>query len=147
MGIQFFDDDSQKSSQLPFVNEFVRSPGVLGNEYDVQSVTPSRKGNGLILRTDLFMIFVWKASKSCQFILDAVRHGEDDCGYPLVVQLVKPDPHYKLGLDTSRTAFFHKEEDDFTERTSYQLVLLQQETSSESPLPKPNKQNKQNTPG
>jgi len=139
MTIQFFEDEDKSSSSLPFVNEFVRRPDVLGNVYDIESVTPSRKGNGLILRNSEFMIFIWKKSKACSFVLDAVRSGEEECGYPIVAKLVKPDPHYVLGLDTSRTAFFEEEKDDFTERISYRLVLLPLETSSKSHSPIPKK--------
>jgi hypothetical protein len=145
MAITFFDDESESSSQLPFVNEYVRTPGVLGTVFDVESIAPSRKGNGLVLKTDRFIIFVWKKSKICSFILDAVKHGEDDCGYPLVVELRKKDPFYSIGLDTSRTAFFSKEEDDFTGRVSYELVLPPLETSTESLLPQP-KKNKKTSP-
>lgn len=108
---------------------------MVGTSHDIESIAPTRKNNGLLLRTSEFIIFVWKKSKLCQFVMQCVENGESDCGYPLVVVLTKQDPFFKLGQDTSRTAFFSEEKDDFTEQISYQLVLLPQETSLESAPP------------
>lgn len=138
MSIVFFDDAESSGSQLPFVNEFVRKPNQLGTSHDILSIAPSRKGNGLVVKTESFMIFIWKSSKACQWLLDAVRVGEDECGYPIVAVLKKEDPHYTLGLDTDRTAFFQEEKDDFTGRISYRLNSppLEMSSKSQPPLPK-----------
>lgn len=60
---------------LPFLDDAIGA-GIaeMGFYYEVLSVHESRKRSGWIIKTEFFMIFVWKSDPVCEVLLETVEY-------------------------------------------------------------------------
>lgn len=129
----FFEEDAPKVS-LPFVNDYVEGQRTFKSEvFYIESIKPSKKGTGLLLYCDRFIVFLFKNSKQCKRVLEICEKYQGESYYPLIVQTLKSDPFYQIGLDDESQAYYEVKKDDFLNSTSWVVTKIDSDISPQNP--------------
>lgn len=109
MAIKFFSNDSvELSAERPFVEEFVKqNPSKVGEVYQVNQVRLTRKGNGYLLETDDFLLFLFKNKPITQQLIGGLDlYQRSGNGYKLFIQLAGKAPYFQLGFDAEKPCYW-----------------------------------------
>lgn len=127
----FFEEEKATVS-LPFINDYVTDQSSFKSEiFFVHEIRPSKKGTGLLLYTDNFLVFLFKNSKAAKRVIEICEKYQGQSYYPLIVQTTKSDPHYQMGLDDEATGYYESKKDDFLQSQSW---LIGTPISNQEPL-------------
>jgi hypothetical protein len=104
MTINFFDNQETKVYiEKPFVEEYAKDNALDVSEYPVTGIKKTRKGNGYLIETDSFLIFLFNRNKVLEHLLEAMSvYIKTGHGYQIIVVLQPNDPYYKIGVDTNK---------------------------------------------
>lgn len=119
MALKFFDDLNPQSSQLPFLDEFIKKEKNLKTDtFPIQEITRVKSDKGFMVKTEKFMVFIWKNQKITQQLIEALDLWiNGTVGYELVVFLPNTKKtDFKLGVD------FEKEVTWFTSKNGYTTI-------------------------
>ena len=102
MKLAFF-DDVQESQSLEFLDNWIKeNPKNKKKEFEVQVVQRARSGKGYMLKTTDFIVFIFKNSRICKQIVEALGEytKRPEGGYPLYIVLTKPNKSdYRIAAD------------------------------------------------
>lgn len=129
----FFEEENTKVS-LPFINDYVGDQKTFRSEvFYLESIKPSKKGTGLLLYCDRFVVFLFKNSKQCKRVVEICEKYQGGSYYPLIVQTMKSDPFFQLGLDDESQAYYEAKKDDFLNSISWVVTKIDSDISPQNP--------------
>jgi hypothetical protein len=104
MSINFFDNqDTKVYKERPFVEEYAKDNPLDITEYSVTAIRRTKKGNGYLIETEAFLIFLFNRSKVLEHLLAAMSvYIKTGHGYKILVVVSPSDPYYKIGVDTNK---------------------------------------------
>ncbi len=104
MAINFFEDTSTKVFvEKPFIEEFSKNNTEFEEYYEIISIRKTRKGNGYLLESDAFIIFLYNKSKVLQQLLEALNvYVSSGHGFKILCVVLQNDPYYQLGVDPDK---------------------------------------------
>lgn len=122
MKLSFFDDVAEKQS-LDFLDDWIlENPKNKQTEFRVNVIQKAKSGKGYCLKTDCFMVFLFKNSKLCKQIIEAMQAyvSRAEGGFPLYVVLNKPNKKdYKLAVDRDAAITWLEVGNDYTVSEEY----------------------------
>lgn len=94
MALKFFDDESSNTTgSLEFLNDWlVENPKNKKKEFLITECKRAKSNKGYIVSTTDFNVFLWKNSKICKMLLEALKYyvEKSKYGYELYVVLKSP---------------------------------------------------------
>lgn len=104
--IKLFGDDSYTTGSKPFFNEWIgKNPDKEGAVYSVTKIVASKKGNGYLVHTDDFILFLWKNNEVTRMLIEAVMYYSEVGVGPRFVACIR-NSSYALGIDEDNESFF-----------------------------------------
>ena len=111
MKLQFFDEINE-SNDIEFINDWMEAnPKIKNKNYRVDIFQKVRSGKGYLLKTEEFMLFLFKNSSMCKHIITAletyVKNSEG--GYPIYCHVANASKkQYALAADKDeRVTYFN----------------------------------------
>lgn len=104
MGLTFFEStDDSTFVEKPFIDEYVKTEGIVLEPLQVLEVFQTRKKSGYILSSHECLVFMYNKSKVLQQLLEALNvYVSSSHGYKLYIVPQEKDPYYKLAIDPDK---------------------------------------------
>lgn len=129
MTLKFFDAESPTSGDLPFASDYLKeNPKYNGEQYEVTEVVLAQSNKGYMVKTDSFILWLWKKQKLTTQLIEALKfYTEQQDGYKLVAVLdktAKSMARLAIDFEEERTWFavgnesYSTQELGFTKETS-----------------------------
>lgn len=117
MGIQFFEEISPTSGDIPFVKEFlIENPHQNGNQFKINEIKLVSSNKGYLCSTDYFLIFLWKRAITTKMLIEALEtYVKESYGYGIVAVLDKNHKDsFRLGVDADMPCMWYAQGKKFT---------------------------------
>lgn len=138
MAINWLNEEQEtESTDLDFAADYLKAnPKEDKKTFEISELQAARSGKGYILRTDKFLIWLWKKQKEASQILEALTfYCDKGKGYALVCQLDKKAKNgFRLGVDTEKPVTWYETVKGKKYATTQDILLPSEVESSGNPF-------------